>query len=170
MMRTYYNNNQNLNQWINQETVFHHLSKKYQFLLNSTFFWNYCCCTFFCIFSRWLFFPSKHIKIMFKAFKLILNINVEGKVCSHHIVQFCQTERKPIRYCKFISSKYNYEKRSLFYKVFLTLLTHQHHLVEFYLTMAKMALEIFQVITCSLGVTYNANIRLMLNMVVSLAV
>ena len=69
-----------------------------------------------------------------------------------------------------IISKYNYEERSLFYKVFLTLLTHQHHLVEFYLTMTKMALEIFQVITCLLGVTYNANVRLMLNMVVSLAV
>ena len=47
-------------------------------------------------FFRWLFFPSKHIKIIFKAFKLTLNINIEGKVCSNNIVQFCETERKPI--------------------------------------------------------------------------
>ena len=30
----------------------------------------------------------------------------------------------------------------------------QHHLMEFYLTMAKTALGIFQAITYSLGVTY----------------
>ena len=35
---------------------------------------------------------------MFKVFKLILNINIERKVCSHHTVQFCETEQKPIRY------------------------------------------------------------------------
>ena len=35
---------------------------------------------------------------MFKVFKLILNINIEGKVCSHHTVWFCETEQKPIRY------------------------------------------------------------------------
>ena len=31
MMRTYHNNNQTLNQPMNQETVFHHLSKKINF-------------------------------------------------------------------------------------------------------------------------------------------
>ena len=43
--------------------------------------------------------------------------------------------------------------------MFLTLLSHQHHLVEYYLTMTKIALEIFQVITCTLGVMYNVNVR-----------
>ena len=61
-----------------------------------------------------------------------------------------------------------------FHKVFLTLLAHQHHLVEYYLKMTKIALKIFQVITCTLGVTYNVNVRhpesLMINVVVSLAV
>ena len=97
-MRTYYNNNQHLNQPMNEETVFHHHSKRNQFLILSTFFCYYYCCTFSCIFFRWLFFPSKHIKVMFKVFKLILNINIEGKVCSHHTVQFCETEQKPIGY------------------------------------------------------------------------
>ena len=69
-----------------------------QFLILSTFFCYYYCCTFSCFFFKWLFFPSKHIKIMFKVFKLILNINIERKVCSHHTVQFCETEQKPIRY------------------------------------------------------------------------
>ena len=40
--------------------------------------------------------------------------------------------------------------------------------------MTKIAFEIFQVITCTFGVTYNVNVRdtesLMINMVVSLAV
>ena len=71
-------------------------------------------------------------------------------------------------------SKYSHEKKSLFHKVFLTLLTHQHHLVELYLTMTNMSSDIFEKITCTLGVTYNVNIKhtepLMLNMVVSLAV
>ena len=36
---------------------------------------------------------------MFKAFKLILNINVEWKVCSHHTIpSFRETERKAIRF------------------------------------------------------------------------
>ena len=35
---------------------------------------------------------------MFKAFELTPNINVEGKVCSYHTVQLCETKRKPIRY------------------------------------------------------------------------
>ena len=65
-------------------------------------------------------------------------------------------------------------RKEAFYKVFLTPLTHQHHLVEFYLRMKKMALGIFQLITCAFGMTYNANVRyikpLMLNMVVYLAV
>ena len=56
----------------------------------------------------------------------------------------------------------------------LTLLTHQHHIVEYYLTVTKTALEIFQVITCALEVTCNINVghteSLMINMVVSLAV
>ena len=41
------------------------------------------------------------------------------------------------------------------FQLFLTLLTHQHHLAEFYLTMPKIELEIFQKTTCTLGVTYN---------------
>ena len=61
-----------------------------------------------------------------------------------------------------------------FHKLFLTLLTHQYHLVEYFLTVTKIALEIFQVITCTLGVTYNVNVRhtesFMINLVVSLAV
>ena len=73
-----------------------------------------------------------------------------------------------------LSSKYNHKKRSLFHELFLTLLTHQNHFVEFYLTMAKTALQIFQVKTCVLGVTYNVNVRhsisLILNTVVSHAV
>ena len=56
----------------------------------------------------------------------------------------------------------------------LTLLTHQHHIVEYYLTVTKTALEIFQVIICTLEVTCNINVghteSLMINMVVSLAV
>ena len=79
-------------------------------------------------------------------------------------------------FCKYISSNIKIQSREKrrFYKVFLTLLTHQHHLVEFYFKSGKMALEFFQVITCAFGVTHDANIRyikpLMLNMVVSLAV
>ena len=61
-----------------------------------------------------------------------------------------------------------------FHKYFLTLLTHQHHLAEYYLTVTRIALKVFQVITCTLGVTYNVNVRhtesLMINVVVSLAV
>ena len=38
MIRTSYNNNQNLNEPMNQETVFHHLSKKDQLSILSTFF------------------------------------------------------------------------------------------------------------------------------------
>ena len=70
-----------------------------------------------------------------------------------------------------LSSKQSHKKSSLFHEVFLMLLTHQYHLVKFDLTMAKVALEIIQVITCTLGVTYKVNVRdtesLMLNMVVS---
>ena len=81
----------------------------------------------------------------------------------------------PDWYCAFhLSSKHNRKKRSLFHELFLTLLTHQHHFVEFDLTMAKTALQIFQVKTCLLGVTYNVNvshsISLILNTVVSHAV
>ena len=93
IMRTYYNNNQNLNQPMN--------GKRNQILILPKLFYYYCC-TFSCLFV-WFFFksffsPSKHIKIMFKVFKLILNINIEGKACSPHNVQFCETEQKPIRY------------------------------------------------------------------------
>ena len=35
---------------------------------------------------------------MFKVFKLILNINVERKACSHHNRIVCETKRKSIRY------------------------------------------------------------------------
>ena len=56
----------------------------------------------------------------------------------------------------------------------LTLLTHQHNIVEYYLTVTKTALEIFQVITCTFEVTCNINVghteSLMINVVVSLAV
>ena len=73
-----------------------------------------------------------------------------------------------------LSSKCSHKKRSLFHERFLTLLTHEHHLVEFYLAIAKTAFEIFQVITCSLGMTYNVNLRhtksMMLNIVVFHAV
>ena len=58
-----------------------------------------------------------------------------------------------------LSSKYSHMKKKLFHELLVTLLTHQHDLIEFYLTMAKTALEISQVITCSLGVTYNVNVR-----------
>ena len=64
---------------MNAETVFHHHSKRNQFLILSTFF-----CSLF--FSN-VFFPSKQIKIMFKVFQLILNINIKGKVfISYRIV------------------------------------------------------------------------------------
>ena len=58
--------------------------------------------------------------------------------------------------------------------MFFMLLTHQHHLVEYYLTITKIALEVFQVITCTLGETYKENVRhtepLILNLAISLAV
>ena len=53
-------------------------------ILSTLFSYYYGCTVLF--FFRWLFFPSKHIKIMFKVSKLILNINIDGKVCSHHTV------------------------------------------------------------------------------------
>ena len=79
-------------------------------------------------------------------------------------------------FCKYISSiiKIQSWEKGPFHKVFLPILTQQHHLIEYYLTVTKIALEIFQIITCTLGVTYNVNVRhtesLMINMVVSLAV
>ena len=85
----------------------------------------------------------------------------------------------PDWYCadfrKYISSitKYGHKKKSLFHEVFLTRLTCQHHLIEFYLAMTNMASEIFQKITCTLGVMYNVNVRhieSLMHMVVSLAV
>ena len=94
---TYCNHNQNLNQSMNEEIVFHHHSKRNQFLMLSTICYYYYYCTF-SFFSNGCFFPSKHIKAIFKVIKIILNINIEGKACSHHNVQFCDTEQKPIRY------------------------------------------------------------------------
>ena len=81
-------------------------------------------------------------------------------------------------FCKYIYissiTKIQSQEKSFFHELFLTLLTHQHHFVEFYLTKTKTALETFQVITCSLGVTYNVNVRhtksMMLNTVVSHAI
>ena len=79
---------------MNQETVFHHLSKINQILIFSTFVFFTFFEVFFvifyafsCIFFRWLIFPSKHIEIMFSVFKHILNINVEGKLCSQSVFQ-----------------------------------------------------------------------------------
>ena len=45
----------------------------------------------------------------------------------------------------------SWEKRP-FHEVFLPFLTQQYHLVEYYLTVTKIVLEIFQIITCTLGV------------------
>ena len=79
-------------------------------------------------------------------------------------------------FCKYIWSiiKIQSREKRPFHKVFLTLLTHQHHLAEYYLTVTKIALEIFQIKFWTLGLTYNVNVRhtksLMINMVVSLAV
>ena len=75
-------------------------------------------------------------------------------------------------FCKYISSiiKIQSQKGILLHELFLTLLTHQHHLVEFYWTMAKTALKIFQVITCSLGVTDNVNVRHTKSLAVSIVV
>ena len=102
IMWAYYNNNQILNQPMNEETVFHHHSKRNQFLIPSTFFCYYYYCTFSCFFLFFFFngcfFSSKHIKIMFKVVKLILNIDIEGKVCPHHTVQLYKMEQKPILY------------------------------------------------------------------------
>ena len=71
-----------------------------------------------------------------------------------------------------LPSKYSPDKKV--FSRFLALLTHQHHIVEYYLTVTKMALEIFQVITCPLELTYNVNVRhtesWIINTVVSLAV
>ena len=82
---TYCNNNQHLNYPMNEETVFHHHSKQNQFLMLSTIFCYYYCCTF-SFFQMVVFFPSKHIKVKFKVVKIILIIDIEGKVCSHHTV------------------------------------------------------------------------------------
>ena len=79
-------------------------------------------------------------------------------------------------FCKYFSSiiKIQSREKEPFHKGLLTLLTHQHHLAQYYLTVTKISLEIFQVITCTLGVTYNVNVRhiesLIINVVISLAV
>ena len=79
-------------------------------------------------------------------------------------------------FCKYIYCiiKIQSQEKKIFNKVFLTFLTDQHPLVEYYLTVTKIALEIFQVMTRMLGVTYNVNVRhtksLMINLVVSLTV
>ena len=50
-MRAHHDNNQNLNQPMNEETVFYDYSKRNQFFILSTFF-SYCyCCTFSCFFQ-----------------------------------------------------------------------------------------------------------------------
>ena len=68
-----------------EETSFPHLSKRNQFLILSVFFLLLLLC-FLLYFFKWLFFPSKHIKIIFKIFKLILIVNLERKVGPHHMV------------------------------------------------------------------------------------
>ena len=79
-----------------EETLFHHLPKRYQLLIYSTYFITTIALLCLVFFSKCLFlFPSKHIKITLKIFKLILDINVERKVNSHHIVRFYEMERKP---------------------------------------------------------------------------
>ena len=87
---------------MNEETVFHHHSKRNQLLILSTLFCYYYCCTFSCFFFKWLFFPSKQIKIMFKVFKLILNINIrrESVFTSYRIVLWNGTKTYTI-WCKF---------------------------------------------------------------------
>ena len=87
---------------MNEETVFHHHSKRNQLLILSTLFCYYYCCTFSCFFFKWLFFPSKQIKIMFKVFKLILNINIrrESVFTSYRIVLWNGKKTYTI-WCKF---------------------------------------------------------------------
>ena len=71
-----------------EETVFLPLSKRNQFLILSAFF---------VITIATLSLP-KHIKIMFKVFKFILNINSGRQLCSHQTVQCWKTGQKPIQY------------------------------------------------------------------------
>ena len=88
-----------------EATVFHHLSKENQFLILSTYFCCYYYCrTFSCIFFKCLFFFTKHIKVMLKVFKLMLTINVEWNLCSHHTIKNCETEREAIRYDESMAS------------------------------------------------------------------
>ena len=94
--------------------------------------------------------------------------------------KFPSSTFSPDWYCadfrKYIWSiiKMQSREKGPFHKVFLTLPTHQHFFVEYYLTVTKIALGILQIITCTFGVTYNVNVRhtesLMINMVVFLAV
>ena len=107
--------------------------------------------------------------------------NPTTKNAKIHLHKFSSSAYSPDWYCadfcKYITSIIKIQSREKvpFHKVFLTLLAHQQHLVEYYLTMTKIALKIFEVIiTCLLGVTYNVHVRhtesFMINMVVSLAV
>ena len=92
IMRTYYNNNKNLNQRANERRNCISSSVKKKSILDSLdIFLLLLLLSYLFYFSKWFFFPSKHIKLMFKVFKLILCINVERKLCSHHTVQFCET-------------------------------------------------------------------------------
>ena len=51
-------------------------------------------------------------------------------------------------FCKYISSIIEIQSREKepFHKVFLTLLTQQHHFIEYYLTMTKIVLEAIKVL------------------------
>ena len=107
--------------------------------------------------------------------------NPTTKNAKIHLHKFPSSTYSPDWYCadfcKYITSIIKIQSREKvpFHKVFLTLLAHQQHLVEYYLTMTKIALKIFEVIiTCLLGVTHNVNVRhpesLITNIVYSLAV
>ena len=107
--------------------------------------------------------------------------NPTTKNAKIHLHKFPSSAYSPDWYCadfcKYITSIIKIQSREKvpFHKVFLTLLAHQQHLVEYYLTMTKIALKIFEVIiTCLLGVTHNVNVRhpesLITNIVYSLAV
>ena len=68
---------------MNEETVFHPL--KTESIFNAFDVLLLLLLLYFFLFFKWLFFPSKQIKIMLNV-QLILNINIEGKACSHHTV------------------------------------------------------------------------------------
>ena len=67
-MRAYYNNNKN-REWMKEETVFHHLSKKSQFLILSTFFFITIAELSLVIFSNGCFFHQNALKQCSKPVK-----------------------------------------------------------------------------------------------------